>query len=262
MKLTCPRCSQKLELSPEDAALLRAEPNFPCPTCGGLLTLPAVVTVPMPQRPAVQNVPSTLKVPMPQRPAAKGLPPGAASTRGNPVAAVMNAYRGMNRNLRILGVSVLVLLGGLGIYLAVKPGGDVYKTRQQLLREIVRNQYFTDLIASGATTEKELLGLWDIRPFGIGYVGLSEERCVWDKAPELAKRVGASVLTLDPADAASRPAILHWLIGFSADLGGATHWLLDHGEPKVLHAPEVSRVTTMDRPRRVLLAWNGSAPKN
>ena len=37
---------------------------------------------------------------------------------------------------------------------------------------------------------------------------------------------------------------------------------MDHGEPKVLHAPEVGRVTTMDRPRRALLAWKGSAAKN
>lgn len=238
MKLTCPRCSQKLELSSEDATLLRAQPSFPCPTCGGLLSLPPVVTVPMPQRPA-ENA----------------SPPKTASARRNPVAAVAEACRGMNRNLRILGMSVLVLLGGLGIYMALKPGGDVRNTRQQFLREVIRNQYFTDLIASGATTEKELLGLWDIRAFGIGFVGLTEEQCAWEKAPELAKRMGASVLTLDSPDAATRAPLLHWLTGFSADLGSVTLWLMDHGEPKVLHAPEVSRVTTMDRPRRVLLAW-------
>ena len=262
MKLTCPRCSQKLELSPEDAALLRAEPSFPCPTCGGLLALPAVVTVPMPQGSAAQTVPSPMKVPMPQQPAAKGPPLMTAAAGRNPVADVLDAYHGMNRNLRILGVSVLMLLGGLGIYMALKPGGDVHNTRQQILREVIRNQYFTDLIASGATTEKELLGLWDIRAYGIGFVGLTEEQCAWDKAPELAKRMGASVLNLDPPDAASRTPLLYWLTDFSADLGGTTHWLMDHGEPKVLHAPELSRVTTMERPRRVLLAWNGSAGKN
>lgn len=245
MKLACSHCSQILELTPDALASFKGETHFPCPVCGGLLALPKVVKVPMPKGPTARA------------PAPKAVPAGR-----NPVAAVLEAWQGMHRNVRFLGIGVLLLLGGLGIYLALTPGGDVHKTRQQILRETVRNQFFTDLIASGATTEKALLGLWDIRPFGIGYVGLSEERCAWDKAPELAKRAGASVLTLDPPDAASRPALLHWLIGFSADLGGATHWLMDHGEPKVLHAPEVSRVTTMDRPRRVMLTWNGSLLKN
>ncbi|MCC6882387.1 MAG: hypothetical protein IT576_09575 [Verrucomicrobiales bacterium] len=263
MKLACPHCTQILEIAPENVAPLRAQPHFPCPSCGGKMTLPEVVAVPMPKPPPAAKMGgkapllSSSKGPGPKF-QEQTSPLAPTSTEASaPIPSVETVGRGLNRNLLVLGVAVLVLMGGIGIYLAMAPGGDVHQTREQRVREIIRNQYFTDLIASGATTKKELLGLWDIQPYGGGFIGLSDETCAWEHALELAKRSGASVLKLDSAEAASRAPMLGWLADVSADLDGSTLWILDGGEPKALHAPEVSRVTTLDRPRRVLLAWDG-----
>ena len=160
-----------------------------------------------------------------------------------------------DRNLLVLGVAVLLLLGGAAIYLALSTKGDTHVTREERIREIIRNQHFTDLIASGKTTKEELLALWDIRPYGIGFVGLSGKTGSWDEIESLATGVGATVLKLDPPGAAARPALLAWLAEVTADLSGETLWVLDHGETKVVAAPVVNRVTTPDRPRRVLLHW-------
>ena len=174
-----------------------------------------------------------------RRPGAKAPQPMAPATSGNAITAIS---RGLNRNLLVLGIAVLVLLGGLGIYLALTTKGDTYQTREERISEIIRNQYFTDLIASGKTTRKELLGLWDIRPYGLGFVGVSNETRTWEQAAELAGRTGSTILMVDPADAVARPLMLNWLAEVTTDLDGATLWLLDNGEPKVLHAPEMSRV--------------------
>jgi len=259
MKIACPHCSQILELTVETLDSFGGDPHFACPVCAGLIAVPvrAGAASPPPKKPGPG---------MPGRP--KAAAPMSKPTAKNPSAkkptqadAILAAHRGLHRNIRVLGIAVFLLLGGLGIYLAITLRGDTHMTREEHLREIIRNQFFTDLIASGATTKKALLGLWDIQEHGVGFVGISEDQCAWPKANELAQRVGASVLTLDPPDTATRAPMLHSLTGFSADLGDATFWLLDHGEPKVLHAPEVDRVTTLDRPRRVLLAWSSRPNK-
>ncbi len=189
--------------------------------------------------------------------------PGAKSPQSKTPAASEHAItaisRGMKRNLVVLGVAVLALLGGTGIYLALTTKGDTYLTREERIREIIRNQYFTDLIASGKTTKKELLTLWDIRPYGVDFVGLTGKAGGWDESATLAAGVGATVLKLDPPDASARTVLLEWLAGVTADLGGETHWVLDHGDPKTVTAQTLNRVTTMERPRRVLLHWETAA---
>ena len=255
MKLSCPHCTQILEITPEAIASFEGEPHFPCPVCGGRIPVPEIA--PPPQRPKRKGRQTPLLLKdggATWKPGAKAPQSKAPAVSENPTKAMS---RGLNRNLLVLGLAVLLLVGGLGIYLALTTKGDTYQTREERIREIIRNQYFTDLIASGRTTKKELLGLWDIRPYGLGFVGVSNETRPWEGAAELAGRTGSSILIVDPADAVARPLILNWLAEVTTDLGGATLWLLDNGEPKVLHAPEMSRVTTMDRPRRVLLAWDG-----
>lgn len=255
MKLSCPHCTQILELTPEAIASFEGDPHFPCPACGGRVPLPETAPpAPAPKRKGRQTPLLPKEGGAMRRPGAKAPQPKTPVASENAITAIS---RGLNRNLLVLGIAVLVLLGGTGIYLALTTKGDTYQTREERLREIIRNQYFTDLIASGKTTRKELLGLWDIRPYGLGFVGVSNETLPWEGAAELAGRTGSSILMVDPADAVARPLMLNWLAEMTTDLDGATLWLLDNGEPKVLHAPEMSRVTTMDRPRRVLLAWDG-----
>jgi len=253
MKLSCPHCDEILELTPEALASFEGDSHFPCPVCEGEVPLPEPASPPdAPKRtgrrtPLLPKTGGTFR-----KPASKtfeGASPAA------PEDAVVALSRGLNRNLLVLGTAVLLLLGGAAIYLALTTKGDTHQTREERIREIVRNQYFTDLIASGATTRKELLALWDIRPYGVGYVGLSGKTGAWEEAADLAAGVGATVLKLDPPDAAARTALLDWLAEVTEDLGGESHWLLDHGEAKAVSAPVVNRVTTMDRPRRVLLHW-------
>ncbi|MCB1205381.1 MAG: hypothetical protein KDN18_14060 [Verrucomicrobiae bacterium] len=256
MHLNCPYCTQILELSPEVLASFAGDPHFPCPACGGRVPVPEMTT---PDSAPKRKGRQSLLLPTggaAGRPSLKASPPKvepAASARSG--AAV---FLGMNRNLLILGIAVLLLLGGTGIYLAVSTKGDTHQTREERIREIIRNRYFTDLIASGKTTKKELLALWDIRPYGVGYIGLTGKTGTWDEAADLASGVGATVLRLDPPDAVARTAMLEWLGGFTGELGGETIWLLDHGEPKATAAPTVNRVTTLDRPRRVLLHWDAT----
>lgn len=254
MKLSCPHCTQILELTPEAIASFEGDPHFPCPVCGGRVPLPETAPPsPAPKRKGRQTPLLPKDGGANWRPGAK---PPQSKTPAVSESAITAVSRGLNRNLLVLGAAVLILLGGAGTYLALTTKGDTYQTREERIREIIRNQYFTDLIASGKTTKKELLGLWDIRPYGVGFVGLSGKTGTWDEASDLAAGVGAAVLRLDPPDATARGVMLDWLGGVTGELGGETLWVLDHGEPKTAAPPVVNRVATMDRPRRVLLSWD------
>jgi len=255
MKLPCPHCTQILELTTETIASFEGEPHFPCPVCGGRVPLPE--TAPPPKRKGRQTPLLPKEGGATRRPGSKAPHPKARTPAG-PEDAIATISRGLNRNLLILGIAVLVLLGGAAIFLALTTKGDTHQTREERIREIIRNQYFTDLIASGKTTKKELLSLWDIRPYGVGFVGLSGKAGTWNEAADLAAGFGATILKLDPPDAAARKALLDWLGGVAGELGGETLWLLDHGEPKAAAPPTVNRVSTMDRPRRVVLHWEAT----
>ena len=244
MKLTCPHCSLVLELTPDFLRSLGGERVIACSSCGGVMSLPEVAG------PAVAERPSK-----PQR------KPEAVSAKAA-AEAVVKANRGLSRNMRLLGVAVLLLLGGMAVYLAMQPGGTTYNTKRHVIQDIVRNQFFTDLIASGATTEAALIdGLADVRAHGTGFIGMSAEKVPFATAAALARRIGARVLQLDPPEAAAREVMLRLLPPLTKEAPTETHWLLDHGEPKIFHGSEVSRVTTLERPRRVLLHWRDAALK-
>ena len=44
MKITCPHCSQTLELTPDVLAALQGQPHFACPVCEGLMAVPSIHT--------------------------------------------------------------------------------------------------------------------------------------------------------------------------------------------------------------------------
>ncbi len=242
MNIVCPHCSQTLSLTPEVLASLSGQRQVACPMCSGVMALPEMK--PTPSRPEMHFSP---------RPSA----PASKTT----AAAIVKANRGLTRNMRLLGVGVLLLLGGLAAYLALNPGGTTHNTKRHIIEEIIRNKFFTDLIASGATTKEALLGLADLQPHGVGFIGLSEERLPWAEATAMADKLGAKVLTLDPPDATARQVMLRALTPFTADHLAETLWLLDHGQPKVFEGVDVHRVSTLERPRRVLLAWSPVKPK-
>lgn len=59
MKISCPHCSQNLELDPETLSALQGQPHLSCPTCQGLMAVPVQAMIAparqaAPQRPAGQ----------------------------------------------------------------------------------------------------------------------------------------------------------------------------------------------------------------
>ncbi len=93
MKITCPHCSQNLELDPETLIALEGASHFDCPTCGGPVAVPEVrpVIVPVKQVASQQSRNATAE-------------PAATNTAPSPMA-----------KKRI----VILTLAGLGVLAAV-----------------------------------------------------------------------------------------------------------------------------------------------
>lgn len=232
MKTTCPHCDQHIEIDDDSAEFLKGVESFECPTCTG------AVPVPKASDPAPEK--STARVSTPNENAP------------NPLMAVFGR---MNRTMRILGVLALLVVGGLAIFLSTRKSGDTYHITRKIRDEIIQNEFFTRLIASGATTREELEKVQAFVPYGAGYLGLSEAGWSWNEAGLLARRVSADVadVALLPHD--SRKAFGTLLAGqFPAALGEAA-WVRDNGEPWLIDSPDLLRTTALDRPRRVFLSW-------
>ena len=189
-------------------------------------------------------------------------PPSAPQRTGSRKSAstITTAQRGLNRNLLVLGVVTLVVLGGVAAFLASKNGGNIFNTFQNITNQIIHNSYFTQLIASGATTEKDLEDIAEIRPYGDGFIGISKEAFDWEQAQDLAKRTGAQVLAVDAAGIGSKPELLTWLgTTFSNHLSAPT-WVRDRWDGSVLAGLEVLAVKELDGSRKVLLHWQAANP--
>lgn len=227
MKITCPHCSQTLELETDVLAAIQGQPHFACPACEGLMAVP------------------------------KATPPPSAPQRTGPCkpgSTITTAQLGLNRNLLVLGVVTLVILGGVAAFLASKNGGNIYHTFQNITNQIIHNSYFTQLIASGATTEKDLEAIAEIRPYGEGFIGVSKEAFDWEQAQDLAKRTGAQVLAVEDSVVSSKE-LLAWLKPtFSSNLHTPV-WVREGREARVLTDSEILAAKAMDRQRKVLLHW-------
>ena len=225
MKLSCPHCSQTLELTPDVLASLQGQPHFECPACQGLIAVPA-----QPQRP------------MPRRPQ----PPARA--------AAGQAQRGMNRNLLVLGVVALLVLGGIAAFLASRNGGSITNIFQNTTNNIIHNNYFTQLIASGATTLEELQAIAEIRPYGSRFIGITRDAMSWSQVQDVARRTGAQVMTLDGGDA--RTKLLAWVDeSYSTHLSTTAVWVRENGEARAVKAKEVASTADLNAPKKALLEW-------
>lgn len=238
---TCPHCAQSLELDGAAIESLSAGGGFDCPVCGNRVGGP--------------EEPEPAAAPLPEESA----PPPAVAASPAPVASratpLLGAFRGLNRNLVILGTLALLTLGGVGIYLASRKGGSRYNTRREVTNEIIKNKFFTDLIASGATTAQELEAMAEIKPLGIGFSGVSLEKHTWEQALALAKRTGSRIMAIEPPKNAAREPVLGRLAEDYPDLRGSTGWAMENGEPRVIDGPNINPVKTLDRPRKAFLSW-------
>ena len=224
MKTTCPHCAVHIDIDPETHAALQGQTHFQCPGCNSLVSVP----------------PQSAASPQPTSPA--------------PATILAQAHRGLNRNLLSLGSAALLVLGGLGFFLASR-GGSIFNSEQKITNEIINNRYFQNLIASGATTRRDLESLALVRPFGTSFVGISHGDFAWEQAQDMARRVGAEVLSIGPSADGSRQQLVDLLeAAFGKHLAAAV-WVRDGTEPRILDGPDVLPVSGLERQRKVLLHW-------
>ncbi|MEI6535821.1 MAG: hypothetical protein WCN98_10810, partial [Verrucomicrobiaceae bacterium] len=164
-------------------------------------------------------------------------------------------HKGMNRNLLVLGVITLLALGGIAAFLASRGGGNIFNTVNNITNQIIHNNYFTQLIASGVTTEKDLQAIAEIRPFGDGFIGISKEALPWEQARDLAKRTGSEILAVEDGPAGSRTQLLAWLGNTFGSHLSSTVWVSERGEVRVLDGADILASTAKDRQRKVLVGW-------
>ena len=263
METTCPHCAQGIEIAPEILESLQGSPAFECPACAGAVPVPELVELvptarvarPWPVAPSVGKRKAADPPVIKKR--QQSLKPKEGTVENDPAAS----RRGLSRNLWILGAMALLTLGGLAAFIGSWQGESIFRIKKDVLNETIHNKFFSDLIASGATTLRKLKASVDrLQPFGIGFVGVSKETFTAAQAQILAKSLGGEVLTIDDSAPAAENALLESITTNFPDLAGSTTWVMNGGEPKVLDSPTVSGVTTLDRPRKVFLGWFPKSP--
>ncbi len=228
MKITCPHCSQKLELDPETLTALEGSSHFHCPACSEAVEVPAPVLVP-----------------------ANQAAPGQGKRRKSKRVA-LQTQQGKNRNMLVLGVVALLTIGGVALFLASKNGGNIFNTFQNVTNQIINNSYFTQLIADGVTTKENLEAIAEIRPYGDGFIGISKEEMDWEQGMELAGHTGSQILAVN---AGPQEELSEWLNEtFGAKLA-TTAWVREQGTGAVLAGSEILDSKELNRQRLTLLHW-------
>jgi hypothetical protein len=136
---------------------------------------------------------------------------------------------------------------------------------QDITNQILKNKFFTDLIASGGTTMDQLRKVARIEMKGQGFIGLSREELTWEQAQEFARSTGSKVLAVESPSENKAPwgdPTMQRLVNFLEHrfpaAQGSTVWVMQNSaskQPRVFHAPDVSLVSTSERPRKVFLDW-------
>ena len=179
-QIVCPICAETIAIDLEGLSALSGETECDCPVCGSSIAVP--------QRQPIERETAAAQSAI--------LQVGASQSRLS------------NRNLIILGVTALLLLGGLGIFLATRKGPATRNTQRQVTVDVANNKFFQDLVASGATKTTDLQQITNIQPMGVTFLGLSREKLTWEQAQALAKKTGAHVLTIEPPGVAMRQPVL------------------------------------------------------
>ncbi|MBC8001567.1 MAG: hypothetical protein H7X97_03170 [Opitutaceae bacterium] len=240
MKTTCPHCAQSISIDPETLSSLQGTSHFECPACSA--------GVPVPQVPGPQPI-APLRDPDPEAISLLDPPADADGT------TVLAAHRGMNRNLLILGSVTLLVLGGLATFIASRKEGNVHNTRQVIRNEITNNSFFKSLITSGTTTARDLESVTGIREDGSGFIGVSKDKMTWDQSLEFAKKVGGEILDPGLPDSMWRVQRTDLVTEAFPELLGSTVWVAEKAQPRAIDSPDVHPVSTLERPRRLLLQW-------
>lgn len=244
MEFQCPSCTQHIGIDDAELAGLTVETEFSCPGCGASILLQPERKAPAPLRPGQR------------RPAAPRRTSASAETKKlHPSAG--QVHRRLNRNLLILGSAALLVLGGIGFFLASRNAGDKHIKKTEISNEIIHNKFFTDLIASGAATEKDLLAIRSILPHGDGFIGVSKDKLTWREAEELAMNTGAEILPVgETADGKADADPMADLAKAFPGAPGETSWVRSGGGPMMADIPDLLPVTTLGRPRHAFFRWS------
>lgn len=163
---------------------------------------------------------------------------------------VASAHRGINRNLLILGSVALIVLGGIGFFLASQKSGDTNTTVQNIRNEIINNTYFQNLIATGVTTKEDLEAIGDIRPHKDGFIGISASKLDWKEAKALAARTGSVII-----DAGSDNELSSWLVKTFTLSSTSPAWIRSREDVGLLTNEGPVALKDADGLRKVLLHW-------
>lgn len=232
----CPHCQADIEIDAETRAALAGHTHFQCPACTG--------AVPVPTAPVKVTPDAAIRT---------------AKPSGAPVSQALHTSRGLNRNLLILGTIALLVLGGIGIFLASRKSGDTHKTERNVLNNITNNTYFQDLIAAGTASKSAFEAIRDIHPYGNGYIGISAEPLDMNRATEIANKSGAVILDLATEAEGDEQKLLQWIATtFPEESAGETIWMAQGGRRGMFVPPGGYTSPAADAPRKVLLHWGAS----
>ncbi|WP_424314792.1 hypothetical protein [Haloferula sp.] len=209
--------------------------HFACPACQGAVAVPIAAR---PRLQVAQALSSAVPVPAPAAPQKH---------------ALATAHRGLSRNLLILGCTVLLVLGGLGFFLASQMSGDTKMVNQDIRNEIIKNFYFQQLIASGATNEAALRRMEMIFPHKDGFVGISDTPLTWDAAGDLASQTASVILPFDSSAASANREILERIAPSAA---GQSLWVSVQGVCATLSEAGTARITSQGGSRKALFRWD------
>ncbi len=189
--------------------------------------------------------------PVTPAPATRTSPPRSEAPADEHLAAT----RGLNTTMFVLGLLAIGIIGGLALYLANRKTGDTYSTEQTITTSITHNTWFTQLIAAGVASAEDLAGIGDIRPRGESLIGIGKEALAWDRAQDLAKKTGASILPLDSPEGEADTALVDWLRESFASRLAAPVWIASGGSPHLLEGTAVQPAADLAVPRKALLLW-------
>ena len=158
----------------------------------------------------------------------------------------------------ILGGATLLVLGGLGFFLASQKSGDTSTVNQNIRNEIINNSFFTQLITDGITTKTDLEAIADIRPYGDGFIGISKEALTWEQANDMAKRTGSAILNAAPDPSESSRKLIDWLSATFPSRLPANFWICRSGEARVFDGHEILPITNRNESRKALFQWSPS----
>ena len=175
---------------------------------------------------------------------------------------ILRTTNSMNATMLVLGGIALLIFGTLAFFLANRKTGDVITAVSNVSNSETHNTYFTQLIATGVTTAKDLETISDIRPYGTGFIAITQEEFSWSQAQELARRTGAQVLTVENNTAVSKEALLAWLAASYSSSLASTVWVREHGEARTLKGSVMNPAIDLDQPRKAVLQWDAAKTTN